>query len=171
MADGFRLRPWQVQDEITAFEAQQILEPEDPSLLQHYFSGMSWADYLRCLRDYSLGVNLIRDQVPETTLVAVAAGHIVGRVSIRHHLNSWLNLFSGHIGYVVVPPYRRLGYATEMLRNSLIIARAIGVSDVLVCCADHNEASAKVIEKNGGVLESVVRHPDEQLLVRRYWIS
>ena len=62
----------------------------------------------------------------------------------------------GHIGYAVRPAHRRRGYATEILRQSLIIARAVGVDRVLVTCDDTNVGSSAVIEACGGVLDDVV---------------
>jgi predicted acetyltransferase len=41
---------------------------------------------------------------------------------------------------------------------------------VLVTCDDDNVGSIRTIEKNGGILEGVVRGPDEQPK-RRYWID
>ena len=68
-------------------------------------------------------------------------------------LNDWLRLEGGHIGYGVLPGHRRRGYATEILRQSLVVARAHGVDRVLVTCDDDNAGSAAVIEANGGVLD------------------
>jgi predicted acetyltransferase len=98
--------------------------------------------------------------VPATFLVAVIGDQIVGRVSIRHELNDFLLNFGGHIGYGVRPAYRRRGYASEILRQALIITRAEGVDRVLVTCDEDNVASAKVIERHGGVLEDVRVDPD-----------
>lgn len=58
------------------------------------------------------------------------------------------------------PAYRRRGYAGEILRQALIIARAEGVGRVLITCDANNIASAKVIERNGGTLEDVRLDPD-----------
>jgi predicted acetyltransferase len=54
-------------------------------------------------------------------------------------------------GAASLPDYRRRGYATEILRQSLTIVRAI--------------------ESNGGELESVTRTAPSQPLKRRYWIN
>ncbi len=77
----------------------------------------------------------------------------------------------GHIGYVVVPEYRRQGYATEILRQSLEMARTLGLKRVLVTADDDNVGSIRTIEKNGGVLESIVAGPDGVTPKRRYWIA
>jgi predicted acetyltransferase len=77
----------------------------------------------------------------------------------------------GHIGYVVVPEFRRQGYATAILRQSLQIARTQGLTRVLVTADDDNIGSIKTIEKNGGVLESIVTGPDGATPKRRYWIA
>ncbi len=63
---------------------------------------------------------------------------------------------------------RRRGYATEILRQSLIVARAFGVDAALLTCDDGNVASATVIERCGGV-----RDPDRpgEPPFRRYWIA
>jgi predicted acetyltransferase len=58
----------------------------------------------------------------------------------------------GHIGYAVVPWKRRLGYATEALRQMLPLARAEGLRYAEITTDEVNLASQRVIEANGGVL-------------------
>lgn len=58
----------------------------------------------------------------------------------------------GHIGYAVVPWKRRLGYATQALRQMLPFAAGAGLRHVDLTCDADNLASQKVIEGNGGVL-------------------
>jgi predicted acetyltransferase len=48
-------------------------------------------------------------------------------------------------------------------------ARAVGLGRVLVTCSDDNVASARIIERNGGVLEDVRKTAVG--LKRRYWIT
>lgn len=58
----------------------------------------------------------------------------------------------GHIGYSVVPWKRRLGYATQALREMLQDAKARGLRYVEITTGVENLASQKVIDRNGGVL-------------------
>ena len=105
---------------------------------------MSFRRYLDVLAEQERGENLPANHVPSTFLFAFAGTSIVGRVSIRHSLNPYLERFGGHIGYVVVPEYRRQGYATAILRQSLQIARQkLGLKRVLVTCDDDNVGSIR----------------------------
>ena len=107
-----------------------------------------------------------RAWVPSTFLVADVGGEVVGRTSIRHELNDYLAALGGHIGSAVRPAYRGRGHAREILRQSLVIARAEGV---LVTCDDDNIASRRTIERVGGVLDDVRAVPGAPLK-RRYGI-
>lgn len=62
--------------------------------------------------------------VPETARWGVVAGHVVGFIALRHHLNEKLAQFGGHVGYEVRPSSRRRGVATGMLRLVLATDRA-----------------------------------------------
>jgi predicted acetyltransferase len=133
---------------------------------------MPFRRYLEVLAERERGQNLPANQVPSTFLFAFAGTRIVGRASIRHALNPYLERFGGHIGYVVVPEYRRQGYATAILRQALQIAsQKLGLTRVLVTCDDDNVGSIRTIEKNGGVLENVVAGPEGASPKRRYWIA
>ena len=56
----------------------------------------------------------------------------------------------GHIGYSVVPWKRGRGYATEALRQTLVLARSAGLGRVEITTDSDNLASQRVIERNGG---------------------
>jgi predicted acetyltransferase len=143
-----------------------------PQFLHNYQEGMPFARYLDGLAEQEQGVNLAPDHVPSTFLFAFRGERIVGRVTIRHVLNNFLERFGGHIGYVVVPEFRRQGNATEMLRLAVRVAREqLGLRRVLVTCDDDNAGSIRTIEKNGGVLENIVSGPEPDKAKRRYWID
>jgi predicted acetyltransferase len=164
-----RLRPLRIDDERECRAAHAELLADDFSFLLDWDPQEPWAAYLERLAEWRRGIDVPADRVPATFLVADVDGALVGRVSIRHELNDFLLHVGGHIGYGVRPQHRRRGYATEILRQSLIIARAAGVEDVLVTCDEPNLASAAVIERLGGELEDV-RLGDDGVGKRRYWI-
>src|SRR4029453_2591895 len=98
------------------------------------------------LAEQDKGINRPSAQhVPETFLFAFVGSRIVGRTSIRHSLNDYLERAGGHIGYVVVPEFRRQGHATAILRLSLMIARekCTGADRVLVTCDADNIGSIR----------------------------
>ena len=109
--------------------------------------------------------------VSKTHLWAIADDEFVGRLSIHHELNEALRLEGGHIGYDTVPSFRGRGVATEMLRQALPVARAMGLSSVLLTCDDTNTASIRVIERNGGVLRETRTLSASRPLKRYYWIA
>jgi predicted acetyltransferase len=101
----------------------------------------------------------------------VADEEFVGRVSIHHELNDALRVEGGHIGYDTVPSFRGRGVATEMLRQALPFARALGLNEVLLTCDDTNAASIRVIERNGGSLRETKVLATNRPLKRYYWIN
>jgi predicted acetyltransferase len=152
--------------------AYQELEAEGTQkFLLHGFDGESTAFsyYIATLTQYSEGRDLPEGMVQDTFLVAEVGGEIVGRISIRHALNDFLFNYGGHIGYMVRPAFRKNGYASEMLRQALLLAKDIGLVKVLITCNEDNLGSIKVIEKHGGVLEDKV--DEDGRLLRRYWID
>ena len=56
-----------------------------------------------------------------------------------------------------------------MLRLALPEAKKIGLEKVLITCDEDNIASAKVIEKNGGIFERYAVKDGKKF--RRYWID
>ena len=170
------LRPLTIADENAAIDLHVQLKENGFDLLLYWNDQVDWADYLATLSQQAQGVNLAPDMVRATFLVAEVSGELVGRVSIRFDLNDYLARWGGHIGYAVGPAFRGQGYATEILRKSVEIARSGGVGKILVVCDDTNIASARTIEKCGGVFESLSDGPpgsptDAPKPLRRYWIS
>lgn len=78
--------------------------------------------------------------------------NIIGIIDLRHTLNDFLKDF-GNSGYSVRPSERRKGYATEMLRQILLIAKQAGLQEVYLSVERDNEPSVKTIIKNGGKYE------------------
>lgn len=77
---------------------------------------------------------------------------LIGLLSIRYELPENLVEVYGHIGYGVRPSERNKGYATTMLRYALSVCREKEKDKAVLGCYKDNVASAKTIQKNGGVL-------------------
>ena len=169
---NLRLRPLRIDDE-TAFDAAQHELASDSFPFGFRRPDEVFADHVQATIDHRNGRNLPAGFVPSSFLVADVGGEIVGRASIRHELNDFLRTQGGHVGYAVRPAHRRRGYATEILRQSVIIARSFGVDRVLVTCDESNVGSAAVIEACGGVLEAVVPASETRdgAAIRRYGID
>jgi predicted acetyltransferase len=126
-----------------------------------------WAERLRRQSDESIPTE--PNLVHATYWWIVEDDVCLGAISLRHRLNEFLLRAGGHIGYGVRPSARRRGLATWALGAVLVECRALGIDRVLVTCADDNVASARAIERNGGVLEDV--RDTELGRTRRYWID
>lgn len=141
----------------------------------HITAEMTLEDYVELLRKQkanSRGEDLPPGRVAETVFFLVRDGrYLIGSSRLRHTLTPSLENEGGHIGYDIRPSQRGKGYATLLLSLVLDEARRLGLSGVLVTCDEVNTASARVIEKNGGILINKVTAEEGGQLVRRYWIE
>ncbi len=116
---------------------------------------MTFPEYIRALNDEAAGRNIADDWVPASTYFLIDGnGIIYGAVNIRHALTESLRVEGGHIGYGVRPKARGNGYATKMLAMALEKLKAVDVTRALLTCDKNNAASAGVLHKNVGVLDS-----------------
>jgi predicted acetyltransferase len=131
-----------------------------------------FAAYVRKQQDMARGLNLAPGLVPQTTFWLIHDGRAILAMSrLRHRLTPKLEQDGGHLGYGTRPSERRRGYGTLICALTLAKARALGLGRVLLTCNVDNAASARIIEKNGGVLQDLVRCEESGVLNRRYWIE
>ncbi|MGC2486169.1 MAG: GNAT family N-acetyltransferase [Acidimicrobiales bacterium] len=162
------LRSPRIADETEVMAAHRQMLSENFFFATGLRGTDTWQGYLNRADRYQYGPEA--PWLPATFLVAEVEEAIVGRASIRFEMDLDLAREGGHIGYGVIPGERRKGYATEILSQSLGIVSRAGIRHVLVTCARENEGSKTVIERCGGVFESMIPTTDGKL-VRRYWID
>jgi predicted acetyltransferase len=166
------LRPLGIEDEASFNHTIAEFNRETPhfDFAFDYDEGIPFKEYINRLNRWSVGKSLPEKFVPNTFLVGVVDGQIIGRVSIRHHLNDFLLRIGGHIGYGIIKSYRRQGYATEMLKQALPICSSLGIKKILITSDIDNHGSRKVIEKCGGIFENITDESKLKVQKRRYWI-
>lgn len=121
------------------------------------------------LNDFSSGVNLPADKVPNTTLWLVDGGKIVGVTNVRHFLNENIEFCGGHIGLGIRPSCRGRGLGNYLMQLSIEYLVKMGSQKIHIHCYKENESSARTIINNGGVLVS--EFVDNQKVIQRYLVT
>lgn len=163
-----------LQDEAAFAAFFEDFQRHDPINCDFYRLGAeSFADFVQLLDDHSHGQNLPCGYVPCTHFwYQDEQGKILGALRIRHHIDTpFLSKEAGHIGYDVTPSARQQGVGSEMLRLGLLEAKGMDIKRVLLVADEDNHASRRVIERNGGILESMITGDFYPNLLARYWIE
>ena len=131
------------------------------------------AKWLEVVRSYADPATVPEGKVQATQFLAAreSDGKVMAMIQVRHYFNEYLEKYAGHIGYSTRPSERRKGYAKEMLRLTLPFCKEIGLDRVLISCEPDNPGSRRTILANGGVYESTVHEPNEDIDLERYWIT
>lgn len=96
---------------------------------------------------------------------------LLGMINIRLDLNENLLKRGGHIGYSIRPTERKKGYNSYQLYKALEYCKENGLANVLITCNKENIASAKSIQKYGGILENEILDEKTNEILQRYWIN
>ena len=126
---------------------------------------------LHRLDEIARGVDIPEGYVPSSTFWLVEAGELIGVSNLRHHLNEQIRASGGHIGLGIRPSYRGRGLGNLLMALTLGEARKRGIDEVHIHCYKANEASARVIISNGGVLQSEVTEGDPAEVIQRYVVK
>jgi len=144
-------------------------EPEIPAFLVD--PGWPHPRIVETLAQWARGEGLKEGWVPCTTFFLTHEGRVLGVATLRHRLTDFLWEYGGHVGYSVRPSDRGRGHATRLLEAVKERARGMGIRRLLATCDVDNPASARVIEKCGGLFEDESFNEAMSRTVHRYWIS
>lgn len=105
-------------------------------------------------------------RIQSYTYLCMVDEKVVGMLDLRLHLpKEWYS--AGHIGYSIRPTERRKGYATDALKEALIIANKLDIKPIIITCLKDNEASKKVVLNNGGIfVEEIIEDSEENLVFK-----
>lgn len=139
----------------------------DPALPRKDFPA-----YIQKLVKLSAAIDLPPGFVPMTTYWMVSPDQtILGVSKLRHHLTPSLENHGGHIGYVIRPSHRRKGYGSLILALTLEKSQDLGIERVRITCDTDNIGSARIIEKNGGILSGQMTYEGSGNQISQYWIE
>lgn len=164
----------------TLIEPTEELRPEFTAMAEEYLlSGDTryrlaledFPAFVRELSDGARGVGLRPGHAPYSTFWLASGRHVIGSSRLRRHLTPVLEDEGGHVGYDVRPSERRKGYGVLILELTLAEARKLGLNRLLLTCDADNVASAIIIERNGGRLQSRGVSKRSGNPISRYWIE
>lgn len=151
---ALEIRELESRDEQQAVDAHHSMLSEDFEFLPTWSAAEAWEDYIYRMKAGRRGEHIPEGWVRSALFAAFDEGDLVGRVSVRYELNEGLLQAGGHIGYCVVPEYRRRGVAQELCRFGLQELLESGIGHALVTCDSDNIGSRATIEKCGGLLDA-----------------
>ena len=126
---------------------------------------------LQHLSKFSQGIGIPPGYVATSTYWLVDGPEIIGVSSLRHTLNDRIKECGGHIGLGIRPSRRGCKLGTTLLSLTLDKARGLGLGEVHIHCHKRNQASARMIVRNGGVLHSEIGVGDPAVIVQRYVVQ
>ncbi len=133
----------------------------------------AYYEFLTKLLKYERKETVPPNRVPSYSFWLVDESEtLLGSIRLRKYLNEELKIEGGHIGYDIRPSARNKGFGTKMLALCLEKAKELNFKKVLITCYSDNLGSVKVIENNGGVLDSIEPSPKRNRKdTKRYWIT
>jgi len=135
------------------------------------FDHSNFATLLQRLGELEAGHNLGPGHVPSSTCWLVEGKEVVGVSSLRHTLNQDIRWCGGHIGLGVRPSRRGRGLGAELMNLTIQEARKRGIEEIHIHCYKSNPASARIIEANGGVLQSEIKDGAPAKDVQRFVVQ
>ncbi len=128
-------------------------------------------DYLQHCNKTNDHTNLQPGHIPRTFFWVIdKTGEAIGIVRMWHYLNKNLKERTGHISYYIRRDKRGKGYGREALRLALRALRDFGERRALIITDLDNFASIRIIQANGGKLESVGQGGEGKKF-GRYWFE
>ena len=92
---------------------------------------------------------------------------VVGEIKLRIGDTEDLRMFSGQIGYGVLPQFRGQRFASRSCRLLFDLARRHGMTELWITCDENNLASRRTCELAGATLVEIVDLPTYHDIYKR----
>ncbi|QSX07221.1 GNAT family N-acetyltransferase [Sedimentibacter sp. zth1] len=114
----------------------------------------TYEDWLTRVTNDTSEKTVSKDWVVTDTFFAIrkSDNKIIGMTELRHSTDEIIKDF-GQVGYDVRPSERNKGYATEMLKMLIVVAKEAQMNELYISVKKTNLPSIKVITNNDGIFE------------------
>ena len=134
---------------------QGILDVENGFTNPAYnLSYEEYKNWLKEVENHSRGIDLPEGWIPYTTYILYVDDIPVGYGRMRHSSSEYLEnvVGAGNIGYGVSKEYRGKGYGNILFKELLKKCKEQGYNEIKLFPLKSNEATIKIMIKNGGVI-------------------
>lgn len=158
------------EEQIAHYRAEFPTECERVTYDPNRIPGMDYLEKYDSVSEWIQFCENMSDKLTWYMAIRESDSKIVGFIVFRHRLEYDDDdiAFASNFGYSVCPSERGKGYAKEMLRLGLLIAKEFGLDKVRIVCRDINIGSNKTILANGGVYIDMIHGEKSGLNVNRY---
>ena len=94
-------------------------------------------------------------------MLHVDSGEELGSIRLRVASTRHIEMFAGHVGYIVHPAHRGHHYAARAVRLLLPLARRLRLDPLWITCDPENAASRRTLELAGAEFVEVVTVPED----------
>ena len=136
-----------------------------------YKENETFEQMIKRLKDRSKGINISKSEVPSSMKWIIENKEVVGTIDLRHLLNKSYFERLGHVAYYIHTLKRNKGYASKALALAIKWYKKMPINKILITCYSDNNASKKVILKNGGKFEKSVKDKISNKTINRYLID
>lgn len=149
----------------------EYLEDNPSSDPLNYSKYKNYEDFLIGIGKEECLIRTTSKSIPTSSYLLMENNEIIGHIFIHHLIDlKVLKDYEGHIGYGIRPNKRNKGYGTKMLSLALEKCKDLSLNEILISCKKENISSAKVIEKNNGILLEETYIQEENSIFKKYKI-
>lgn len=132
--------------------------------------GLDYLEEYKNVQDWISFCESLSEKITWYMAIRESDSRLVGFIVFRHRLEYDDDdiEFASNFRYSIRPSERRKGYAKEVLRLGLNIAKNIGLEKVRIVCRDVNIGSNKTILSNGGVYIDTIHGELSGMDINRY---